>query len=261
MSNTNLNPGSNQLEPEQPSISEPPQGTRTVQTSLFRSAPLTFGIIGITVLVYILQMASLSLFGVDYPQELFLKYNELILQGELWRLITPILIHASILHIGMNMYALLILGPVVERTYGKLRFLELYLMAGLLGNTFSFFFTQEPSLGASTAIFGLISAQAVYIYRNRVYYGKQARPMLMNILFIILLNVLIGFIPGIDYWGHLGGLLGGLIFAWGAGPVFESVESPYGYSLAERNRTSPHTIFLAETILVAVLVLIKFIHG
>ncbi len=183
----------------------------------------------------------------------------MILQGQLWRLVTPVLLHGSILHVGMNMYALFIIGPGVERNYGRIRYLELYLIAGIFGNIFSFLFTSEPSLGASTAIFGLIAAQAVYIYRNRQFFGRAARPMLMNILIIIMINIFIGFLPGIDYWGHLGGLTGGLLFAWLAGPTYSVTETLLGPQLSEKKGISSTTIFILELILAASLVLIGFI--
>ena len=82
------------------------------------------------------------------------KVNELILAGQVWRLITPILLHASILHIGFNMYALFVIGPQLERFYGHGRFLLLYLIAGFTGNVLSFVLSPNPSLGASTSVLG-----------------------------------------------------------------------------------------------------------
>jgi rhomboid protease GluP len=250
---------------EEPSSRQTPnsgdnQPKRNSSGSFFNTIPISFVIIVITVLFYGLQLVTYSILGVDLPEQLFMKVNELILQGQLWRLLTPVLLHASILHILSNMYALFIIGPSVEREYGRWRFLLLYVISAIFGNTLSFFFTQAPSLGASTAIFGLITAQGVYVLRNRVYFGNSARPMLLNILFVIVINLAIGFLPGIDYWGHIGGLLGGLIFSWLAGPLYESKESLSGMTLVERKQTSPTTIFLTELILVALLVLFKFVE-
>ena len=217
------------------------------------------GLIALTVLVFLLQSLTSYVVGYDLPEYWFAKVNEFILQGQLWRLITPILLHGSILHILMNMYALFIIGPVIERSYGKVRFLALYLLAGVFGNVLSFLFTSEPSLGASTSIFGLIAAQAVYVYRNRVFFGRAAQPMLINIVIIIFINLAIGFIPGIDYWGHVGGLIGGLIFAWLAGPVYQAVEVPFGTALVEKKGMRLSTIILNESILIALITSTKFI--
>ena len=74
------------------------------------------------------------------------------------------------------------------------------------------------SVGASTALFGLIAAHAVFILKNRETI-HNASSALRSILSVIALNLAIGLSSGIDNWGHLGGLLGGALMAWGAGPV------------------------------------------
>lgn len=181
---------------------------------------VTFFIVGMTVAVYVLQVLSGYVLGFDFPAAMGAKDNALILQGQLWRLITPVLLHGSITHIFFNMYALISLGRGLELYYGHKRFLLLYLVSGFAGNVFSFLITQAPSYGASTAIFGLIGAEGVFIYQNRKYF-KDPRAMLMNIFVIIAINLFIGLaIPQIDQFGHLGGLLGGFAFAWLAGPIW-----------------------------------------
>lgn len=184
---------------------------------------VTYVLLGLTVFVFALQYLSQSLSAnhYDWPYLLGAKVNELILAGQVWRLITPILLHASILHIGFNMYALFVLGPQLERFYGHWRFILLYLIAGFTGNVLSFVLSPNPSLGASTSVFGLVAAEAVFIYRNRKLFGEKARGMLVNLGVVIVINLLLGLQPGIDNWGHLGGLAGGLIFAWAAGPLFK----------------------------------------
>jgi rhomboid protease GluP len=188
---------------------------------------VTYTLLAITILVFILQQASVFLTGgVDLVANLGLKVNELILDGQLWRLITPMFLHGSLLHIGFNMYALLIFGPGLERFYGHGRFLLLYFLAGFAGNVVSFMFSEAPSLGSSTAIFGLLGAEGVFLYRNQQIFGGTARRALSNIIMIAIINLAIGLSPGIDNWGHLGGLIGGTIFAWLAGPVLR-VEGTY----------------------------------
>ncbi len=182
---------------------------------------LVYTIIGVTVVVYLMQSLSQLILGGDYPAAVGAKVNELIRLGQYWRFFTPMLLHGSLLHIGFNMYALLIIGRGLERYYGSRRFILLYLIAGFAGNVVSFAFSPKPSLGASTAVFGLVTAQAVFVYRNRFLFGANARAILMNILMIVAINLFLGLSPGIDNWGHLGGLLGGLAFAWFAGPVFQ----------------------------------------
>ena len=184
---------------------------------------VTYTILALTIVVFGLQYLSrtLSANQYDWPYLLGAKVNDLILAGQVWRLITPILLHASILHIGFNMYALFVIGPQLERFYGHKRFLLLYLVTGFTGNVLSFVLSPNPSIGASTAVFGLVAAEAVFIYTNRKLFGERARSMLVNLEVVILVNLMLGLQPGIDNWGHLGGLLGGLIFSWFAGPVFK----------------------------------------
>jgi rhomboid protease GluP len=177
-------------------------------------------------LVYLLQMGSQLLLGTDLLVSVGAKANNLIRAGQLWRLITPVLLHGGLLHIGFNMYALLIFGPGLERHFGHLRFALLYLLTGFSGNVFSFLFSSGYSIGASTAIFGLIAAEGVFFYQNRKLFGQQARRAIGNIVLVAGVNLLLGLSPGIDNWGHVGGLLGGLIFAWFAGPQWE-VEGLY----------------------------------
>jgi rhomboid protease GluP len=114
---------------------------------------------------------------------------------------------------------LLIYGRVLEARYGHGRFMLLYFLAAYAGNVLSFLLTVNQSLGASTAIFGLIAAEGVFIIQNRKLLGSQINRSLMNLLYIAGVNLMIGFTTsGVDNWGHVGGLLGGLIFAWFGGP-------------------------------------------
>jgi rhomboid protease GluP len=185
------------------------------------TAWLTYVLLAVTIGVYLLQVVSQNLLGADYPAYFGMKINESINQGQVWRFLTPVFLHGSLMHIGFNMYALNIFGRGLEKRYGTLRFAILYFMGALAGNTLSFLLSPNPSLGASTAVFGLAAAEGVFIYRNRQFFGKTGRSVLINILTILGVNLLLGLSPGIDNWGHLGGLMGGALFAWFAGPLYE----------------------------------------
>jgi rhomboid protease GluP len=180
---------------------------------------VSYSLLAITILVFLAQMISQQLLGTDLPAMMGMKVNDLIAEGQLWRLITPVFLHGGILHIGFNMYALFILGPGLERYFGHGRFIALYFVSAFAGNVLSFIFSPAPSLGSSTAIFGLLGAQGVFVYRNREVFGGFARRALTNVLWIAGVNLVIGLTPGIDNWGHLGGLIGGTIFAWLGGPL------------------------------------------
>jgi len=203
-----------------PEPAQPPPAGRMMPVSLPNVRPLvTYTLIGLSILVFMLQFGSQFLFRYDYVANLGVKANELILQGEVWRFITPIFLHGSFLHIGFNMYALYLIGPTLERLYGHKRYLALYFLSGIAGNICSFVFTPNPSLGSSTAIFGLLAAEGIFLYRNKELFGTTARRGLSRIIGIALVNLFIGLSPGIDNWGHIGGLVGGTLFAWLAGPI------------------------------------------
>ncbi len=199
---------------------------------------VTYTILGLTALVFIFQLASDSILGYDWPVYYGVKVNELIQAGELWRLFTPMLLHGSFLHIGFNMYALYILGPGLERHFGHGRFLLLYLLGGFAGNVVSMTFTAAPSLGSSTAIFGIIGAQGVFAYRNQKVFGSAARRSLRSVINIAAINFVIGLSPGIDNWGHMGGLVAGLAFTWFAGPVYHMEGIAPEYSLVDERDSS-----------------------
>lgn len=187
-----------------------------------RPPVVTYTIMGLTILIYLFQVVTEEfLYGFDLPAGLFMKVNEAILDGQYWRLLSPILVHGDILHIGFNMYALYVFGRSLESFYGHGRFLLLYLVSGFTGVVGSFVLTAAPSLGASTAIFGLLAAQGVFAYQNQAVFGAQARRALRSIINIAAINLLLGLSPGIDNWGHMGGLVGGLIVSWFGGPVFK----------------------------------------
>jgi rhomboid protease GluP len=198
---------------------------------------VTYSIMGITIAVYILQMISQTVLGDDLPALYGMKINELIAAGQIWRLFTPILLHGSIMHIGFNMYALYLFGRRLERYFGHWRFLIMYLISGFAGNVISMMFTESPSLGASTAIFGLLGAQGVFIYQNRALFGNQTQQALQSIIMVAAINLLIGLSPGIDNWGHIGGLVAGLIFTWLGGPVL-APSGAYPYARLEDQRSS-----------------------
>ncbi len=201
---------------------QPPSADR-LQVSIHAVPPyVTYTLIGITVFVYILQLASKFFFnGADFPAYFGMKINEAILAGQVWRLLTPLLLHGSLTHIGFNMYALFSIGAGMESRMGHRRFLILYLVSGFAGNVFSFYFSPANSLGASTAIFGLLAAEGVFLYQNKGLFGSRGNKALGNIIMVAAVNLFIGLSPNIDNWGHIGGLLGGIIFAWFGGPRWE----------------------------------------
>lgn len=244
---------------------QPPDGLQTarpvrVAVKLPARRPwVSYTLIGLSVILFLLQLFSESVFGLDYLLVIGAKINEFIYAGEFWRLLTPMFLHGSILHLAFNMYALFIIGPGLERHYGHLRFLLLYAIAGLAGNVASFLLTPAPSLGASTAIFGLIAAQGIFVYKNRFLFGGRYQKMLMNIGMIVLFNLIMGMNPGIDNWGHMGGLIGGLGFAWFSGPILKVSQASGGFHLDDqRDDSTAWRTLLVEGFVISVFVVLKF---
>ena len=210
---------------------------------------VTYTMLGITVVVYLLQLLTQTLMGGDIPASLGAKINALIAQGQFWRLLTPIWLHGSLLHIGFNMYALYIIGPGLERSFGHRRFLLLYLITGFTGNVLSYLFTPNTSLGASTAVFGIIAAEVVYLMRNRQMFAGNVQRIITNRIMILAINLMLGFSSsGVDNFGHLGGMIGGLLFGWLAGPLYDTQN--YGYQTRDK-RTSGEVIQVSLVIVAA----------
>ena len=173
---------------------------------------VTMMLIFINVIVYLLSL-------VDYNGILnnFANYYLYVQNGEYYRLITSMFVHANILHLVSNMYALYVVGPIIEKYYGKGKFLLIYFGSGIIGSLFSVVLTNYASVGASGAIFGLFGALLYFGYKYRATLDGFLRS---SIIPTLLVNLLLGFmIPGIDVSAHLGGLIGGLLFSYQTGVV------------------------------------------
>ena len=144
---------------------------------------------------------------------------------ELYRLITSMFLHAGIIHLAFNMYALYILGPQLESFFGKIKYTLIYLLSGIIGGLTSMIFQQDTivSVGASGAIFGLIGAFIFFGYHHRVYFGTVIKSQIIPLL---LINIVLGFtMSGINMFAHLGGLVGGVLSAKAVGVKYKTSTS------------------------------------
>jgi membrane associated rhomboid family serine protease len=124
-----------------------------------------------------------------------------------YRLVTSGFLHFGIVHLGLNMYFLYVLGPQLEQALGRWKFLALY-MASLLGGSLGVILLDSGgiSAGASGAVFGLLGAAAAGMWRQGV------NPLTTGIGTLLLLNLFITFaFPGISIGGHVGGAVTGAI--------------------------------------------------
>jgi len=212
-------------------------------------------LLGINVMVWLAETLAGGSTNTQTLIRFGAKVNDLIVQGEYWRLLTPIFLHAGIAHLAFNMYALYVLGVEVERLFGRSRFLVLYFLSGLGGSVLSFLFGARISVGASGAIFGLAGALVAYFTRHREIFGRRGRQQFVNIVAVVAINLFIGFsLPGIDNLGHLGGLVVGLAIGWQFVPHYEVDWDWRTSTRVLRDRNSLRRQWLAVLIIVLGLV-------
>jgi rhomboid protease GluP len=180
------------------------------------------------VFLYIITaLLSQNLFYSNINVLIFLgaKVNTLIIQGEYYRLFTCMFLHGGLLHITLNMYALYAIGPFIEKAFGKVKYIIIYITSGIMASIFSFYFSNGVSIGASGAIFGLLGASLIFSFKMKNQVGKG---FMKNIISVIVVNLIIGFsIANVDNFGHLGGLIGGIITSfllWGVKSKSETNE-------------------------------------
>ncbi len=174
-----------------------------------KTAPATYGIVAVTLVVFGLQLLP----GLGVTQALL--YSPIFsIPGPLfepWRMLTTAFVHSTgfLLHVGLNMYMLWILGAVLEPMLGRGRFLALYLLSAWGGSVAVLWLSDLMTtvVGASGAIFGLMGALVV-IQRS---FGSPSRQLYI----LLAINFAIGFIPGtnISWQAHLGGFVGGVLAA------------------------------------------------
>jgi membrane associated rhomboid family serine protease len=141
------------------------------------------------------------------------QQQELVLAGDTWRLLTATLLHASLMHLLFNMWALYVLGAELERRVGALPFAALYVAAGIGGGAlYQLIGGAAPVVGASGAIFGLFGCWLVAGWKARGTPGGRAGLRQMVLLLVINLALPL-FIPGIAWQAHLGGFAVGLVVA------------------------------------------------
>lgn len=191
-----------------------------METLNFEKKPwVTYIIMGINILVYLLTaFLSNDIMISDYHVLIYLgaKVNELISAGEYYRLVTNIFLHGGLIHLALNMYSLYIIGPLVEKVYGRVKYIAIYFIAGIVASLFSYIFSKGLSIGASGAIFGVLGATLIFAIKIKKTIGKD---FYNNILQVMVVNLIIGFsIPNIDNFAHIGGILGGMTM----GKIFQT---------------------------------------
>jgi len=161
---------------------------------------VSFVLIAINVAVFVLQMAtSQSPSSIDAAATMD---PAAVAGGEYWRLLTGEFLHASPLHLALNMFALYLFGPAAERALGSARFVASYLTMAVAASTFVYVLDGGSTVGASGAIFGLFGLVFVLLLKA----GQDVRSLVV----LLVINGLISLNAHISWQAHLGGFVTGI---------------------------------------------------
>lgn len=174
-------------------------------------------LVDISILIFVLMAFSgVSIFA---PQKSDIlawgaDFGPLTLNGQWWRIVTNFFIHIGIMHLVLNMYALVYIGILLEPFLGKLRYAAAYLLTGIAGSVCSLYIHSFTiSAGASGAIFGLYGVFLAMLSTNFIE-KKTRKPLLISIGIFVLMNLTNGMKSGIDNAAHIGGLVTGIIIGY-----------------------------------------------
>jgi membrane associated rhomboid family serine protease len=170
-------------------------------------------LIAINVIVYLLATIYPSIYLLGKQD------NLLVAQGQYYRILTAMFLHDGIMHIALNMLSLFFVGRAVEIFFGKWRYLAIYFISGIAGGLLFLFLDSsllQAAVGASGAIFGVFGAMGIFYIVNRRALGAAGTSVITQWVFILVLNLAIGFAPssGIAIWDHIGGLGAGLLIGY-----------------------------------------------
>lgn len=231
---------------------------------------LTYLLIAVNTIIFFVAFYFISPLDLDRLYDWGANNGRFVLEyGEFYRLTTAMFLHGNIAHLFFNMLSLYYVGMSVERMFGHLRFGLIYFLGGLSGSILSVLLGGRDvmSVGASGAVFAIFGAEMIYLYQHRKLLGVQGQMQLRNFVVIALMNLFIGFATTlntggvrIDNWGHIGGLLGGLVLAWYIGPIFipkRHPERPNALIVEDINplerRYQPVIAFISALLLVLIL--------
>ncbi|MEV0625851.1 rhomboid family intramembrane serine protease [Nonomuraea wenchangensis] len=181
-----------------------------------RQARSTFGgnVVRTPIVTYTILVINLLIFGAQYligdrvTGELAMWPAGVALGEQYHRLITAAFVHGGVMHILFNSWALYVVGPYLERSFGHARYLAIYLLSALGGSVLGLWLDplSQPTVGASGAIFGLFGAVFVV--------GRRLNMDVRGIAVLIAINLAITFVvSGISWTGHIGGLITGSLLA------------------------------------------------
>jgi len=192
---------------------------------------MTAIIIGANILVFIAMVISgVNILGPG--SETLLKwgadFRPSVLEGQWWRLLTCCFLHIGIIHLLVNMYALLYIGVLLEPFLGRLKFTLAYFLTGILSSLSSIVWNEATvSAGASGAIFGVYGL-FLALLTTQLIHPAVRKPMLKSMVWFVILNLSIGFSGLVDNAGHVGGLVSGLLMGYA---YYPSLKNPWASRL------------------------------
>lgn len=176
----------------------------------FQIRTVASAIIAINVVVFLM-------FNVLFPdwKTYLVMIKPLALTGDYWRFFTSMFAHADIMHLLLNMFCLYIFGQLTEFFFGAKRFIVIYLLSGIAGTALSILFSDYSSLGASGAIFGIVSAN---LYMLTKMDGEAKQRFASDLIGFIVINIGFSLFEGnVDLAAHIGGLIGGVTAGFALG--------------------------------------------
>ena len=199
----------------------------------FSRLPVTFGLIAACVLVYLGVAAVGAWAGIPFGVGLLSQppgvlslgalVPVLVAEGQAWRLVTSAFLHSGFAHLALNMLSLYFLGSFAEISFGRGRFLALYLVSGIAGGLAFLYFGDftGAAVGASGAIFGLLGGVFGFTIRQGTFSTRN--PIIRQLLVLTALNLFLGAtIPNVSNTAHVGGLVGGLVYGFLLAPTVYS---------------------------------------
>ena len=179
---------------------------------------ITYILIALNIFIYFICN---MLFNYDDILDKYCLYQPLIkMFHEYYRIITSGFFHVDIIHLLVNMYSLYIIGSQIENYFEKIKYIIIYIFSMIGGNLLSMALSNNPSVGASGAIFGLMGSMLYFGYHYRVYLGSVLKSQIIP---LIIMNLVIGFLSsGIDNFAHIGGLISGFLITMAVGVKYKS---------------------------------------
>jgi rhomboid protease GluP len=182
------------------------------ERGMHHTPPLVLLLIATNVVLFVREITTGALASREHLIQAGALTREAVLAGEWWRLLSATFLHGGWDHLIGNCLVLYIVGMGCEHAFGAARTAFIYLVSGLSGSIVSTLFTQGPSVGASGAIFGVVAAVVVTLYRHRDRFYLRDNRIAVVLGIWSLYQIVTGFLtPYIDNSAHLGGLAGGAV--------------------------------------------------